>query len=130
MWQRMVPDSFVFCLLLVLLLPSTRYRVIASAQRHSDRTIGVDLCGCQPAEYEFTLSFGSVCDDSTVLPDPSKGINETACLLTDAAGRNDVPAAELVPVSIQRIQIFELDQNKVVRSASWLHHKTSWCRCF
>ena len=42
------------------------------------------------------------------------GINETACL-TEIRGQDEVPDDELVPISVQNVQIFELDQNlKVV----------------
>lgn len=76
------------------------------------RMIGVDICGCQPATYEFTFNFDQICDDSNVA---GPGINETACL-TEIRGRDEVPDEELVPVSVQSVQIFELDQIQQVRA--------------
>jgi hypothetical protein len=77
------------------------------------RMIGIDICGCQPAMYEFTLDFSQTCDDMDI-EQGQRGINETACL-EEIRGRDDVPAEELVPVSVQKVQIFELDQLKLVR---------------
>ena len=69
--------------------------------------IGTDICGCQPATYTFTFDFDLVCDDTTV---EGSGINETACL-TEIRGQDEVPAEDLVPLSVQNVQIFELDQD-------------------
>jgi hypothetical protein len=85
----------------------------ATASAHIGRVVGVDICGCQPAFYEFTLDFDQSCDDSDVVPNAQRGINETACL-TAISGRDQVPAEELVPISVQTVQIFELGQNKEV----------------
>jgi hypothetical protein len=74
--------------------------------------IGTDICGCQPQTYNFTLDFGLTCDDSNVA---GPGINETACL-TEIRGQDVVPDEDLVPVTVQTIQIFELDQNLIVFS--------------
>ena len=51
------------------------------------------------------------CEETSV---EGPGINETACL-TEIRGQDEVPDEELVPISVQNVQIFELDQNlKVV----------------
>ena len=51
------------------------------------------------------------CEETSV---EGPGINETACL-TEFRGQDEVPDEELVPISVQNVQIFELDQNlKVV----------------
>ena len=75
-------------------------------QRVSAQLIGTDICGCQPAFYTFTFDFGLKCTDNTVA---GPGINETACL-TEIRGQEEVPDDELVPISVQNVQIFELDQ--------------------
>jgi hypothetical protein len=88
-------------LLLLLLIDST-----------NSQLIGTDICGCQPATYTFTFNFSLICDDGNVKGRP--GINDTACL-TEIRGKDNVPSADLVPVSVSNVQIFELDQNlKVV----------------
>jgi len=76
-------------------------------QQVSSQTIGLDICGCQPATYTFTLDFGLTCVDTNVA---GPGINETACL-TEIREQDEVPDDELVPISVQNVQIFELDQN-------------------
>jgi hypothetical protein len=74
--------------------------------------IGTDICGCQPQTYTFTFNFSYTCDDDTV---SGPGINETACL-TEIRGQDDVPDEDLIPVTVQTIQIFELDENHQVFS--------------
>lgn len=69
--------------------------------------VGTELCGCQPATYTFTFDFGRTCADATVA---GPGINDTACL-AEISGQEQVPDERLVPVSIESVQIFELDQN-------------------
>jgi hypothetical protein len=69
--------------------------------------IGTDICGCQPATYTFTFDFNLTCDDKDVA---GPGINKTDCK-TEIRGQEEVPDAELVPVIVQNVQIFELDQN-------------------
>jgi hypothetical protein len=74
--------------------------------------IGTDICGCQPQTYTFTFDFDFTCDDDTVA---GPGINETACL-TEIRGQDVVPDEDLIPVTVQTIQIFELDENQQVFS--------------
>lgn len=74
--------------------------------------IGTDICGCQPATYTFTLDFGLICDDTDVA---GPGINGTACL-TEVRRQSDTSDEDLVPVTVQNIQIFELDQSLQVSS--------------
>lgn len=75
--------------------------------------IGTNLCGCQPATYTFTFDFDLTCDDNNV--EGGAGINETACL-TEVRGEDQVPDEDLIPVTVQSVQIFELDQNLQVFS--------------
>lgn len=74
------------------------------------------------ATYTFTLDFGLTCVDTNVA---GPGINETACL-TEIRGQDEVPDDELVPISVQNVQIFELDQNlqvvaQTVRAGSFVN---------
>jgi hypothetical protein len=111
--RRKPQRRLLCCCLSILACFCLLQKVTVSAQE--ERVIGVDICGCQPAFYEFTLDFDQSCDDSDVVPNAQRGINETACL-TEISGREQVPAAELVPISVQTVQIFELGQNKEVCS--------------
>ena len=91
-------------------------------QHGSSQQIGEDICACQPSTYTFTLDFGLICADTDVA---GPGIDETACL-TEIRGQQEVPADELVPLSVQNVQIFELDQNlqvvaQTVRTGSFVN---------
>lgn len=70
------------------------------------QVIGTQICACQPATYTFTFDFANNCADTNV---NGTGINATACL-AEIRGEEDDPNADLVPVSVSSIQIFELDQ--------------------
>jgi hypothetical protein len=94
----------------VLLLVSS---ILCFSQPVDSQLIGTAVCGCQPATYTFTFDFGLTCDDNNVEGGP--GINETACL-TEVRGIDEVPDEDLVPVTVQSVQIFELDQNLKVFS--------------
>lgn len=84
-----------------------------SSQIVGGQLIGTNLCGCQPATYTFTFDFDLTCDDNNVEGGP--GINETACL-TEVRGEDEVPDEDLIPVTVQSVQIFELDRNLQVFS--------------
>jgi hypothetical protein len=64
-----------------------------------------DLCNCQPGTLTLTIDFDLTCEDRTILTgDP--GIEEAQCLLSS---RSDPMLTDPVPVSIESVQIFELD---------------------
>jgi hypothetical protein len=89
------------------------YSILWLSQGVGGQLIGTNICGCQPATYTFTFDFELTCDDNNVEGGP--GINETACL-TEVRGKDQVPDADLIPVTVQTVQIFELDQNMQVFS--------------
>ena len=63
-------------------------------------------------EFDFSL----LCDDGTVDEvNNAGGVNQTACL-TAVRDRDSAPADALVPVAVQNVQIFELDQSLQVVS--------------
>lgn len=88
-------------------------RVVASlallflAQSTNAQQIGVDVCACQPSVYEFTFDFELACDDQNV---GGAGITDTTCL-TELRGEQNQDDADLVPVAVGQVSIFELDQN-------------------
>jgi hypothetical protein len=86
--------------MLVLLLLSSLF-LPASSQ-----TVGVDICACQPATYEFVLDFDLTCANDTILG-PSPGINVTACRVTTDRNLN---VTDLKPVVVTEIKILELNQ--------------------
>jgi hypothetical protein len=69
--------------------------------------IGVDVCACQPSVYEFTFDFELTCDDQSV---GGAGITDTTCL-TELRGEQNQEDADLLPVAVGQVSIFELDQN-------------------
>ena len=81
--------------------------VILSVYSVQAQDIGIDICACQPSVYEFTLDFDLTCDDQDV---GGPGISDTTCL-TELRGQEDQEDADLRPVAIGQVSIFELDQN-------------------
>ena len=53
-----------------------------------------DLCSCSPGTYNFTLSFGSVCEEIA----PTGGILATSCRIEPLG--NDPSVTDLVPVCL------------------------------
>ena len=89
------------------------FSILWSSQVVEGQLIGTNICGCQPATYTFTFDFDLTCNDNNV--EGGAGINETACL-TEVRGEDQVPDEDLIPVTVQSVQIFELDQNLQVFS--------------
>lgn len=67
--------------------------------------VGVDICACQPATYEFVFNFSLTCDDSNIGGD---GVQDSACVLNT---ENDQNVTDFTPVIVTRILILELNQN-------------------
>ena len=90
-----------------------KYRVAASLYfllvTHSTRAygqiIGKDLCACSPSSYEFTLAFDLSCPPMNI--SKSDAIDQTSCVITSFGAPN---VTDLVPVSVQSIDILELGQ--------------------
>jgi hypothetical protein len=72
----------------------------------SGQRIGVDICGCNPATYNFTLDFTGTCPPIDI-PD-NEGILGTSCLISPF-GNPDT--TDFVPVLVNEIEIQELGQN-------------------
>lgn len=71
----------------------------------SAQTVGVDICACQPATYEFVLDFGLTCANKTVA---GPGINASECRITTDRNLN---VTDQVPVSVSKVQVLELNQD-------------------
>jgi hypothetical protein len=112
--------SLVLALTVISLLSNT----VATAQEKARRlakstnnknnrrlqTIGVDICACQPATYEFRLDFGLSCANTTV---QGHGITDKACVVNPDINQN---VTNLVPAFVSTIQILELNQGLKVIS--------------
>lgn len=88
----------VYLTTLVLLISSIQRNFFVNGQIGS-------LCACQPSTYTLTLDFGLTCDDKNTTGD---GIIIPAACFTKGDGPETVENE--VPVSVQTIQIVELDQ--------------------
>lgn len=70
--------------------------------------VGVSICACSPRSYTFSFNMTQTCADEVILGD---GILNTECTL--APFQND-SVTNLVPVSVDSVDILELDANLVL----------------
>ncbi len=68
--------------------------------------IGTEICACSPRTYEFTLDFSLTCPPVNITL--GDGVEATSCLVSPFGAPNVV---DLVPVSVEGIDILELGQN-------------------
>jgi len=69
------------------------------------QTIGVDICSCAPREYNFELDFSLFCPPVNITT--GDAVAATTCLV---GPQQDPNVADLIPVAVQKIEIFELNQ--------------------
>ena len=74
--------------------------------QENPRQVGVDLCACSPRTFEFTFNFSLVCPPINITE--GEGVQSTSCLLSPFS---DPDTTDLVPTSIQSIDIVELGQD-------------------
>jgi hypothetical protein len=81
--------------------------IFASSTRgaKSQVIIGKDLCACSPSIYEFTLDFDRSCPPANLTGIDT--VDNTSCVITAFGDPN---VTDLVPVSVQSIDILELGQ--------------------
>jgi hypothetical protein len=75
--------------------------VIANGQE-----IGTEICACSPRSYEFTLDFSLTCPPVNITLGDS--VEATACIVSPFGNPS---VTDLVPVSVEGIDILELGQN-------------------
>lgn len=80
--------------------------LLASVGLATSQEIGTDICACSPRSYEFTLDFGLTCPPVNI-PN-GNAVDGSSCLISPF-GALDV--TDLVPVSVDSIDILELGQN-------------------
>lgn len=68
--------------------------------------IGQDICSCTPQVYEFTLDFGLFCPPVNITT--GGAVAATSCLISPFGNPN---VDDLVPVSVQSIDVLELGQD-------------------
>ncbi len=76
------------------------------AAARGQEQIGVDICSCAPATYEFTLDFSLFCPPVNITL--GDAVTDTSCMVSPFG---DPDVADLIPVAVQSIDILELDQN-------------------
>ena len=62
------------------------------------QTIGVDLCACSPAIYNFTFDFGLTCPPVNVTR--NGGVAATFCQISPVQSSEKTNITDLVPVSL------------------------------
>lgn len=82
-----------------------------------DEIVGIDICSCTPKTYEFTFDFNQPCP--RFFEKIGDAIDLIHCWTTDLHDRNDPELTDMVPVLIQRIDIYE--RNKKSRAISQYH---------
>jgi hypothetical protein len=68
--------------------------------------IGTEICFCAPNTYEFTLDFSLFCPPVNITI--GDAVAATTCMVSPFG---DPTVADLIPVSVQSIDILELNQN-------------------
>jgi hypothetical protein len=67
---------------------------------------GQDICSCSPSSYDFVFDFSLFCPPVNITV--GDGIQETSCSVTPFGDPNVI---DLIPVSVQSIDILELGQD-------------------
>jgi hypothetical protein len=80
--------------------------LVSTLFQSSNAQIGVDVCACSPSTYEFTLDFSLTCPPVNITR--GDAIAATTCLVSPFG---DPEVTDLIPVSVQTIDILELNQN-------------------
>ena len=71
-----------------------------------EQEIGTEICYCAPNSYEFTLDFFLTCPPVNITL--GDAVAATTCMVSPFG---DPEVSDLVPVSVQSIDILELNQN-------------------
>lgn len=80
--------------------------ILALCNTVGGQVIGRDICACSPNTYEFTLDFSLFCPPVNITQ--GDAVASTTCLVNPFI---DPDVEDLVPVSVQQIDILELNQN-------------------
>lgn len=76
----------------------------------ADKVIGTDICFCAPNKYEFTLDFSLTCPPVNITL--GDAVAATTCMVSPFGNPT---VADLVPVSVQAVEVLELNQNLQVQ---------------
>jgi hypothetical protein len=76
---------------------------VANAQE-----IGVDVCGCSPLTFQFSLDFTLTCPPTNISTGAT--VSKTSCIVSPFGA----PTTNLAPTVVESISILELDQSNNV----------------
>ena len=83
----------------------------ATSRDLQEQVIGTDICFCAPNTYEFTLDFSLTCPPVNITL--GDAVNATTCMVSPTT---TMTVEDLVPVSVQTIEVLELNQKLQVWS--------------
>jgi hypothetical protein len=78
--MRCFSSSARLVLVSLLATCTSTFATHETVSRGDNPVVGVNICACQPATYEFILDFDLTCAEATV---GGPGINDTACVVSD-----------------------------------------------
>lgn len=93
----------VLCYSTLIALSTLTYTTIVRAQQ-----IGVDVCGCSPMTFSFTLDLSLTCPPTNITA--GGGVAAVSCLVSPFGA----PTDDLTPIVIESISVLELDQSNSV----------------
>jgi len=83
------------------------FLVLVKSQAQDEPQIGVDICFCAPASYEFTLDFSLFCPPVNITQ--GDAVASTTCFVQP---KFIEAVSDLIPVAVSRIIILELNQQQ------------------
>ena len=102
--------KFYYCYVILtiatLSCSSTRFGVVNAASATGSGSAEPEICYCAPNSYEFTLDFFLTCPPVNITL--GDAVAATTCMVSPFG---DPEVSDLVPVSVQSIDILELNQN-------------------
>jgi hypothetical protein len=70
--------------------------------------IGIDICGCSPGTFKFSLNFDLTCPPTNITA--GEGVASVSCIITPFGAATD----DRVPIEVESIVVLELDQSNNV----------------
>jgi len=81
------------------------FLALVKSQAQDEPQIGVDICFCAPASYEFTLDFSLFCPPVNITQ--GDAVASTVCYVQPKFNED---VSDLVPVAVSKISVYELNQ--------------------
>lgn len=94
--------------------------ILISSQALAVHSQTSDTCACSPSKFQFTLDFNRTCNPTNVLIDDDAGVEGLFCQIVEEPQLSTRLLADMVPVEVFAINIFELGQGKQVLKQTFL----------